>query len=304
MLSSMFAVIAPVFLIAGVGFFWSRQNRPFDVETVTSLSTTIGVPCLVLDALMGAELETAVLGQMLFAAALGTAAIGLGALVLLRAARLPLPPYLPAMMFGNTGNVGLPLCLFAFGQEGLALAVSFFVVTATLNFTLGVAVASGRVSVLTMLRTPVVWALVLALTLKAGGLTLPSPLANAVHLLAGMTIPLMLVALGVSLGRLRARTLGRTAALSALKLALGWSAGLLVVWALGLTGVARGVVLIELAMPVAVTNYLFAQRFDNRPEDVAGMVLVSTLLAFLLMPPLLWLAWGGTPPSAVGGPGL
>jgi len=301
MVSSMLSVMAPVLLIAGAGFLWGRAARPFDGETVTSLCTTIGVPCLVLDSLTRATLDWAALGGMMAAALLGMSAIGLGALAVLRAARLPLPPYLPAMMFGNTGNVGLPVCLFAFGQEGLALAVAFLVVTATLNFTLGVAIAAGRASASVMARTPVVWALVVALGLNAGGQSLPTPLANAVHLLAGMTIPLMLLALGVSLGQLRPGGMGRALALSSLKLVLGWGAGLLVVWTLGLTGTTRGVVLIELAMPVAVTNYLFAQRYGNRPDDVAGLVLVSTMMAFVLLPPLLWLAWGGPPPPAAGG---
>jgi predicted permease len=95
--------------------------------------------------------------------------------------------------------------------------------------------------------------------------------------------------------------LGRAALLSAVKLALGWSAGLGLVWVLGLTGTVRGVVLIEMAMPVAVFNYLFAQRYGNRPEEVAGLVLVSTVLAFALLPVLLWLAWGGAPPPGVAG---
>lgn len=300
MIASMLAVVAPVFLIAGIGILWGRRGRPFDTETVTTLSTTVGVPCLVLDVMTRVALDLPALTEMLLAALLGTGLIGAAALLVLKAARLPLPPYLPAMMFGNTGNVGLPLCLFAFGEQGLALGIAFFVVTATLNFTLGVAVASGRASLRTMARTPVVWALIVALGLKAAGLGLPPMLANTVHLLGGLAIPLMLLALGVALARLRPAAMGRCAWLSVVKLALGWSAGLSVAWALGLTDVARGVLLIELAMPVAVTNYLFAQRYDNRPEEVAGLVLVSTLIAFLLLPALLWLAWGGPPPPGLG----
>jgi predicted permease len=111
----------------------------------------------------------------------------------------------------------------------------------------------------------------------------------------------MLLALGVALARLRPGGLGRATLLSALRLALGWGGGLLVVWLLGLEGTVRGIVLIEMAMPVAVFNYLFAQRYDNRPEEVAGMVLVSTLATVVLLPGLLWLAWGGAPPPGVAG---
>ncbi|MBB4286330.1 AEC family transporter [Roseospira goensis] len=298
MIAAIFAVVAPVLLIAGLGLLWGWRRWPFDTEMVASLSTRIGVPCLVLDVMTRVEIDLAVLGEMVLAATLGVALTGAAGLALLRAARLPLPPYLPAMMFGNTGNVGLPLCLFAFGQEGLALAIAFFVLTAILNFTVGVAIAAGRASLGAMLRTPVIWALAAALAMNAAGVQMPPFLADTVELLGGMTIPLMLLALGVALVGLKPAGLGRAAALSAAKLALGWGAGLLLVWTLDLDGAARGVVLIEMAMPVAVFNYLFAQRYGNRPDEVAGLVLMSTLMAVVLLPALLWLAWSGTPPPA------
>lgn len=301
MFSAILAVVAPVLLTAGIGYVWARQRWPFDTQMVAALSTRVGVPCLVLDSMTRVGLEWDALSTMLGAAILGISTIGLAGLLILRACGLPRPPYLPALMFGNSGNMGLPLCLFAFGEAGLALAIAFFVVTATLNFTVGVAIAAGRVSLATIAKTPVIWALALALSMKGAGVALPGALANTVELLGGMTIPLMLLALGVSLAGLQPSGLGRAALLSAVRLGLGWGVGLLLVWALALEGTVRGVVLIEMAMPVAVFNYLFAQRYDNRPEDVAGMVLVSTLMAVALLPLLLWLAWDGAPPPAVMG---
>lgn len=301
MIVAIFSVVAPVLLIAGIGTLWARRNWPFDTQMVAALSTNLGVPCLVLDVLTRIELDTAVLAEMALAAGMGLAFCGLTGLAVLRLTRLPVPPYLPALIFGNSGNMGLPLCLFAFGEHGLALAIAFFVVSALLNFTVGVAIASGRASLGALLRTPVLWAVAVALGLRATGAELPAFLGNTVELLGGMTIPLMLLALGVSLVRLRPAGLGRAAALSGLRLALGWGGGLLVVTLLGLEGVVRGIVLIEMAMPVAVFNYLFAQRYDNRPEEVAGMVLVSTLVTVLLLPVLLWWAWGGVVPPGIAG---
>ncbi|MBB4266914.1 AEC family transporter [Roseospira visakhapatnamensis] len=296
MISALFAVIAPVFLIAGIGYTWVRLGWPFDTDMVARLSTTVGVPFLVLHVMTRVDLAGAALATMALSAVLAVLIMGAAGLVLLRLARLPLPPYLPALTFGNAGNMGLPLCLFAFGEPGLALAVAFFVVTAILNFTLGVAVASGRFALRALARTPVIWALAVALGLKATDIPLPAFLANTVQLLAGFTIPMMLLALGAALANLRPGGLTRAAALSAFKLGVGLGAGLLVVWALGLTGAVRGVVLIEAAMPVAVFNYLFAERYGNRPEEVAGMVLISSLMILGLLPGILWLAWDGMPP--------
>ncbi|KAA5604791.1 AEC family transporter [Roseospira marina] len=300
MFIAIFSVIAPVLLIAGIGNVWARRGWPFDTQMVAALSTNLGVPCLVLDVLTRVELDMAALGQMALAAILGLGFCAGAGTLALRAVRLPLSPYLPSLIFGNSGNMGLPLCLFAFGEPGLALAIAIFIISAVFNFTAGVAIASGQFSAKALLRTPVIWALVVALILRATGADLPAFLANTVKLLGGMTIPLMLLALGVALAQLRPGGLGRAAALSALRLALGWGGGLLVVTLLGMDGISRGIVLIEMAMPVAVFNYLFAQRYDNRPEEVAGMVLMSTLMTFALLPVLLWLAWGGAPPPGLG----
>jgi predicted permease len=201
--------------------------------------------------------------------------------------RLPLRVYLPALTFPNAGNMGMPLCLFAFGEPGLGLAVMFFATLAVAQFTLGPALAAGRWDPWQALRTPVLHAVALALLLRAAGLDVPRWAANTTSLLGGCAVPLMLVSLGVTLARLRVGGLGRALAMSALRLGLGFCAGLVVAWTLGLEGVARGVVVLESAMPVAVFNYLWAVRHGTAPEEVAGMVLGSTALSFATLPLLL-----------------
>jgi len=297
MFSALFAVIAPVFIVAGIGYLWIRARWPFDTETITRLSTTIGVPFLVLDVMTRVDLTGETLTEMALAAVSALAIMGVAGLVLLKVLGLSIRSYLPALTFGNTGNVGLPVCLFAFGDHGLALAIAFFMIWACFNFTLGVAIASGHFTLKTVARTPVIWALLVALGLKATGLDLPLFLSNTAKILGGFTIPLMLLALGAALADLRPGSLVRAAGLSAFKLGVGVCTGLLVTWALGLSDAARGVVLIESAMPVAVFNYMFAQRYGNRPDEVAGMVLLSSLMLLGLLPGLLWLAWNGSPPT-------
>ncbi len=117
---------------------------------------------------------------------------------------------------------------------------------------------------------------------------MPGWVFNTLELLGGFAIPLMLITLGVSLAGLRAKRLPRSLGLSVLRLGMGFLVGVGVAEILGFEGVARGALIIECAMPVAVFNYLYAQLHDNNPEDVAGTVLVSTGLAFLTLPALLW----------------
>jgi predicted permease len=195
--------------------------------------------------------------------------------------------YLPSLVFANNGNMGLPLCLFAFGEQGLALAIAFFVVGAVLMFTVGVGLAAGEVSPRMLLRTPLLWAVGIALALLAFSVELPRWISNTVHLAGAFTIPLMLITLGVSLAHLKVSSLKTSLIFSVLRLGMGFSVGWSVALALGLEGVALGVVVIESALPVAVFNYLWAVRYNNHPEEVAGMVLLSTTLAFFALPFML-----------------
>lgn len=287
MLTALLSVIAPVFLTALVGYLWARSGRAFDTDQLTPIVTMIGTPCLVVSTLLGADPDPAILGQMLVAGALAhLAAGGLGWLVL-RLGGLPVRTFLPALAFPNNGNMGLPLCLFAFGQEGLALAIGYFTVSAVGQFTAGYAIAAGTFDPGRLLRAPIIWAVAIAVALMLGDVAPPAWAMNTVDLIGGLTIPLMLLALGVSLARLEVRRLAAPLVLSVVRIAGGTAIGLAVVWAMDLEGAARGVVILQAAMPTAVFNYLFAQLHGNRPEEVAGMVVVSTLLSFATLPFLL-----------------
>ncbi len=289
MLAQLFAIIAPVLICSAIGFVWGRTGKPFETDFVTRLVTTVGTPCLVASALTELHLTLDELGEIAVAALVAIACFAALGLAVLRIMKLPAHSFLPALMFPNTGNMGLPLCLFAFGETGLALAIIIFTITATLQFTLGVAVASGSFSLKRLASMPLIHAILLSLLVITTGWQVPEWIANTVELLGGLTIPMMLLALGVSLARLRVTTVPRAAILSAVRLVGGIAIGFGVAYGLGLSGAARGVLIIQAAMPVAVFNYLFAQYFGREPEQVAGMVMLSTAASFLSLPLLLLL---------------
>jgi predicted permease len=215
------------------------------------------------------------------------AIVGVLGALFLKGVALPNKIYLPSLIFGNNGNMGLPLCFFAFGESGLALAIAYFTVAAVGQFTVGHAISAGKGSVGQLLRTPLIWAVVMALALLATGTHLPLWASNTVVLIGQFTIPVMLIALGVSLSRLKVKSLGRSCALAGLKIGSGLGVGLLLALLFELKGEERGVILIQAAMPVAVFNYLFAQFYGNRPEEIAGIVVISTAMSFIVLPFLL-----------------
>ncbi|HVI50556.1 MAG TPA: AEC family transporter [Candidatus Sulfotelmatobacter sp.] len=287
LVSGLAAVVAPAFLVSLAGFVWQKRRLPFDQVQVTNMITLVGAPCLVFSTLTKAHLpssEIMVMGGATLACLGLSAAVGV---VALRFAKLPLKVYLPSLVFPNIGNLGLPVCLFAFGDEGMALAMIFFAVTTVGQFTLGPAIASGQFQAGQLLRVPFMYAALVSLLLGAMGIQIPRWLANSADLAGSLTVPLMLLALGVALAELKAANFGRAVVMSVARLALGVLGGWLVSSLMGLEGVHRGVVIIESAMPVAVFNFLFARMYGNQPDEVAGMVLVSTVLAFLGLPVLV-----------------
>jgi len=287
MTAQIFAIIAPVFLIAALGYVWARLKMPFDTNVISTLVLNIGAPCLLLSQLLTHRLDLAVMGEIVAAGAIIltlTAALGL---VVLKVMGISPRTYLPAMIFPNTGNMGLPLCLFAFGDVGLALAVAYFAVTSLLQFSVGVAIASGRFHIKSLLQTNVLWAMLIAVVLLAFDVTLPAWVMNTLSTAGSFAIPLMLMSLGISLATLSVHGLGRALLFSVFRLGSGFLGALAVTAVLGIEGPARGAVLIQSAMPTAVFNYMFAVRYGNAPGDVAGVVLISTVLSFLTLPLLL-----------------
>ena len=198
--------------------------------------------------------------------------------------------FLPSLTFANTGNMGIPLCMLAFGEAGLALSLAWMMLYSVAHFSLGLAIVSGQGLSVKLFRHPILVSVFLAVAMVGFELTLPQWLYNTVSLIGDLTIPLMLITLGVSLSQLKVHHAGKGAAFAALRLLIGFAVGFAVAEALALEGALRGVVLIESTMPVAVFNYLLAKAYQRGAEEVAAMVVFSTLMAFLMLPFLLTLA--------------
>jgi hypothetical protein len=225
---------------------------------------------------------------MTLATVLAMLGFGVVAVALLKLARLDLRSFLFSLMFPNVGNMGLPLCLLAFGPEGLILALTYFMVSTLCAFTLGSALVSGQFSASSLLRNPILIAVLITLLVLGLGLTVPKFVLDTTSLLGDFTIPLMLIALGVSLGRIEVRNLHSSLLLSLFRLLTGFGVSLGVAALLGLEGAARGVLIVQSTMPVAVFSYLFAVRYERKPEEIAGAIFISTILSFLTLPLLLW----------------
>ncbi len=284
LLIAIFNVIAPVILCVTVGYFWNKRGLPFDTKGITLLVVNIGTPSLLLANLSSVEIDGNVVIQMMIATIIAHLLCGLFGWLILKAMRLSINTYISSMVFNNTGNLGLSLCLLAFGKEGLALGLAYMAMNTIGLFTVGPLMSSGEPALKKILKTPAVYAIFIALTLFFSGHKLPTFLFNFFDIVGGLVIPLMLFALGGALAKLRMKSLGTPFALAFLKLGLGLVVGLGLSWLLGLEGVCRSVFILECLLPVAIFNYLWAERYDNGPEEVAGLIIASTLLALVVVP--------------------
>jgi malate permease and related proteins len=288
------AVLAPVFVMAGIGYAWRLTGAPFDMAFVTRLIMYVAGPCLVFTSLSRLALPLAQFWGMVGAMIVVTLVVAAVSAVLIKILGLPLRSFLPALTLGNTGNLGLPLCLFAFGDEGLGLAVAVYVTNSLLQFTF-VPLLHSRVSIVrTLFSTPMLYGAAAGLGVLIADVHVPVWLANTLGTLGDLLIPLMLMALGNTIGGLKAHNLPRALGLGGARLAISFLVAVGVSFALGLRGVAQGVLVLQGAMPAAVFSYLFAAHYERDADDIAGIVLVSTLLGALALPFLvsyaLWLA--------------
>ena len=280
-------IVSPVFLLAAVGYGWVRIGWNYDVEFVTRLSMTLSIPCLIFMALIRSDVDPLVLRDTVLATL--AAYVGVGAIVwaLLRITGMDLATFWAPLSFGNTGNIGLPIALFAFGQQGFDFAVVIFAVMAILSFTFGVWVVAGGGSPVNAIREPLVWGTLLGSLFLAMGWSVPAWTAATLDLVGQMAIPLMLITLGVAISRLQPRSLGRALWLCLVKLAICVAVPVAVGLVFALPAPAFGVLVLQVATPVAVTSYMLATKYKARPDEVAGLVVVSTLLSVVAIPGLL-----------------
>ncbi|PJX15031.1 transporter [Halomonas sp. 141] len=291
------ATLLPVFLIAGCGAAYGRYRSP-DIGSLNTLNMELFVPLLVFAVLADRQAPLADYAWLATAAALVVLGSGLVLWPVAKWLSLDIKVFLPPMMFNNSGNMGVPLLVLAFGPEALPAAVVVFIIEMLLHFSVGLYMLDPRTSLWRMLRMPIVAASVAGLLVNVGGVALPSWLLEAMHMLGGICIPLMLFALGVRLLEIDFSD-WRTGLLGAVLCPLsGLVVALPLMWLLPLNPLQTAVLLVFAVLPPAVLNYLVAEQYKLEPHKVASLVLIGNLGSLVVMPLALAaaFAWIQAPP--------
>lgn len=290
MLIRIVSIIFPLFAIVAAGWLYGRRHKP-DMALANQLNMDVFVPALVFAALAGKSFD--LLGYQ--ALALGGIAVvlgsGLAAWPLARLLKVDAKTFLPPMMFNNSGNMGLPLAVLAFGEAALPAAVVLFLVENLLHFSLGAWMLDHRARIATLWRMPMMLAALAGLAMSLSGIALWPPLVTAIRMLGDISIPLLLFTLGVRLAgaSFHAWGIGLAGAVArpVLGMLIAWGAGR----ALGLSTEHQAMLLVFGALPPAVLNYVFAERYAQEPDKVASIVMVGNVAALLFIPVALAIAF-------------
>jgi predicted permease len=283
MLLRVISIVFPVFAVAAIGYFYGRHKRP-DMALANQLNMDLFVPALVFGALASKSFDLSAYKGLAVAGALVILGSGLLALPFARWLKVDIRTFVPPMMFSNSGNMGLPLALLAFGQAALPAAIILFVVEMALHFSLGAYILDHRTRLTRMLRIPVIMATLLGLAFSAGGVVLPGPVATVVRMLGDIAVPLLLFSLGVRLTEVSFKDwrLGLWGAI------VCPATGLAVVWAISpwlqLPPMQQSLLIIFGALPPAVLNFIVAEQYRQEPEKVASIVMLSNLGSLLVVP--------------------
>ncbi|MCP4431018.1 MAG: AEC family transporter [Gammaproteobacteria bacterium] len=248
---------------------------------------TISVPCLIFVALMNADIDSDSLAVTFWAAVVAYTVVTAVIYAIVKLYGLEGSTYLHPLIFGNTGNLGLPLALFAFGEEGLSFAVIIFAVMVVYSFSLGIWMVSGRAAGTKVLKEPTVYGALLGALFLYNGWHTPVWLTNTLELAGQMAIPLMLITLGVALARINVQRFVRPLVLTLVKVVSCTAIAIGVGLYFELSRVAMAVLILQLATPVAVTSYLLSVKYGADSETVAALVVVSTALSVVTIPALL-----------------
>ena len=281
---SVLEICAPVILLTLLGCFWAKTGNSYDIDLVTKLVMNMAIPCLIFIALMQTKINSETLTNIFFATVFVLILITLTMFCAVKVLQLNFRTFFAPLIFANSANLGIPICLFAFGTPGFEYAIFIFSIMAVYSMTFGVWVMSGGGSPIKLFQDPLVVSVFLGMFFLFNGWKTPDFLTSTINLVGQMAIPLMLLTLGVTVGKLRSSGLLQLILPSILKFVLCLICALITVYVFDLESIPAAALIIQITMPVAVSSYMISEKYGNDPETVAALVIVSTMIAVVYIP--------------------
>jgi len=279
-------VIVPVFFVIGVGYYLGKKNPKINTDFITTFAGNVGTPAMIFYTITTTGVTLSIFIEYFIYALViigGFSIIGILFLLILRKDFIS---ELPPLILPNTGNMGIPICLFAYGTAGLGVASAIASVVILLHFTIGVLLAKKSFALDILIKNMPIYGIIVSVIFLYFDLDVPGYLENTTFLLTYATIFLVLMSLGIALSRLKVVSWIHASILGAVRVIIGPLLGFGLIRFLNLDGFAAGVLLIQSCMPSAVLTYLVGSMYSSKKvvDSVASVIVTSTVMSFFTIP--------------------
>ena len=288
----LFEVLFPVFFIVGIGYFLGRQKSDIDTAFITNYSANFGAPALFIFAITSSGVTYSVFAEYFIYSVIALSCFAITGIIFLFFMKKDISRELPPFFLPNTGNMGIPICLFAYGSLGMGVAAAISSLVVLLHFTVNIFLASKKFDIKIIIKSPSTYAVIISVLFLYFDFEMPKFALNAVMLLGYTMIVLILMSLGVSLTQMKVFSIKSSLISSIGRVIIGPIIGYVLIKIFNLSGYAAGVLLIQSAMPSAILTYLIASMYSPKKivDNISSMIVVSTLMSLITVPIIVFIA--------------
>ncbi len=279
--------VIPVFLLIAAGFVFAHWKK-ISLAAVTEIVVYLGTPSLVFSSLASKPLFAGDIIELSAGILLIFIAVGLLIRLYFLLCSFSSRGFTLPTLFMNAGNMGIPLALFAFGQEGMQRATLLYVIITFLQYSLGIYILNGRSNWTEIFRLPLIYAAIAGILFNLAQIQIPELLLQPVLMLGQATIPIMLISLGYRLHEVESLQLGHALGGALLRIFGGFAAANIAVHLISAEGVNRQVLLLYGALPAAVVNFILTEKYRQDPGLAASIVVLSTFISVFTIPIVFW----------------
>ena len=287
-----FEVLFPVFLVIGIGYWYGKKDPKFDTKFITTFAGNIGLPCIIFYSLTTSNVDFSVFLRFLYYIFLYVGIFAILGILILKILNKDIYRLLPPLILPNTGNMGMPICLFAYGKMGLAIAAAVTSVIVVLHFSLNILLASRKFSFKPLINCVSIYALIISLFFVYFKIPPPNFIVNATFLISYSSIFLVLMSLGIALSNLKIFSFKESLIFSLTRIIIGPLIGFGFIKLFNLSGIEAGVMFIQTSMPAAVLTYLIGKMYSpkNISDNIASTVVLSSFLSFITIPVVVFIS--------------
>ena len=279
-------VLFPVFFVIGIGYYLGKKDPKFNTDFITNFAGNIGTPAMIFYTITSTGVTLSVFIEYFIYALIIIGGFSIVGVIFLFILKKDVVSELPPLILPNTGNMGVPICLFAYGTAGLGVASAIASVIILLHFTIGVLLAKKSFSFKILIKNMPIYGIIAAVIVLYYEWSVPGYIENTTFLLTYATIFLVLMSLGIALSRLKVVSWTHASILGAVRVIVGPIIGYTLIKMLNLSGFAAGVLLIQSCMPSAVLTYLVGSMYSEKKvvDSIASVIVASTIMSFITVP--------------------